>query len=311
MYYAHSPYSKKCIPAQPYEQHISEVLRRAKNAAAEAGKYAASAAAAQDFLKTVELAAQFHDLGKLDIKNQEILSRKNSAKSLPVQHTDAGTAHLLDNVSYPAALAIQAHHIGYPDFITEQEKEQDMFRDTEKCEAVSKTVQEHIDETLPGLLSIHHALLKDSSTITPIEALSGNQQVALRMVLSCLADADHTDSALNESKYFPSETIIPLRPAERLKKLDRYIENIAANKEKKDERWVLRQEMYRLCQNAEIESVKKIVSCDSPVGSGKTTAVMAHLLRQAKKRDLRRIFVVLPVTNIIKQSVATVLSNTY
>lgn len=44
-------------------------------------------------------------------------------------------------------------------------------------------------------------------------------------------------------------------------------------------------------------------ACDSPVGSGKTTAVMAHLLRQAIERNARRVFVVLPYTNIIKQSV--------
>ena len=43
--------------------------------------------------------------------------------------------------------------------------------------------------------------------------------------------------------------------------------------------------------------------CGSPVGSGKTTAVMAHLLEQACKRNARRIFVVLPYTSIIRQSV--------
>jgi len=39
------------------------------------------------------------------------------------------------------------------------------------------------------------------------------------------------------------------------------------------------------------------------VGTGKTTAVMAHLLRVAAERKLRRVFVVLPFTNIIDQSV--------
>ena len=43
--------------------------------------------------------------------------------------------------------------------------------------------------------------------------------------------------------------------------------------------------------------------CDSPVGSGKTTAVMAHLLQQASQRNSHRIFVVLPYTSIIQQSV--------
>lgn len=45
------------------------------------------------------------------------------------------------------------------------------------------------------------------------------------------------------------------------------------------------------------------MACDSPVGSGKTTAVMVHLLHAAVTKNLRRIFVVLPFTNIIDQSV--------
>ncbi|MGI8965902.1 MAG: CRISPR-associated helicase/endonuclease Cas3, partial [Limisphaerales bacterium] len=57
------------------------------------------------------------------------------------------------------------------------------------------------------------------------------------------------------------------------------------------------------CREREVQDDERIVACDSPVGTGKTTAVMAHLLRVAAKRRLRRVFVVLPFTNIIDQSV--------
>jgi CRISPR-associated endonuclease/helicase Cas3 len=59
--------------------------------------------------------------------------------------------------------------------------------------------------------------------------------------------------------------------------------------------------MYDACRAAKIES--SLRACDAPVGSGKTTAVMAYLLQVAQQRGLRHIFVVLPYTNIIKQSV--------
>ena len=59
--------------------------------------------------------------------------------------------------------------------------------------------------------------------------------------------------------------------------------------------------MYNSCKKK--HTIDNIVSCDSPVGSGKTTAIMAHLLNQAHERGLRRIFVILPFTNIIEQSV--------
>ncbi len=68
-------------------------------------------------------------------------------------------------------------------------------------------------------------------------------------------------------------------------------------------RYDLRQDVYRACRGRPVQQGENTLSCDSPVGTGKTTAVMAHLLRVAAERGLRRIFVVLPFTNIIDQSV--------
>ena len=88
-----------------------------------------------------------------------------------------------------------------------------------------------------------------------------------------------------------------LRAEERLKQLDTYVKSL----ETSDPRSQLRSQMYEKCRNS--VQTSQFVSCDSPVGSGKTTAVMAHLLKQASSRRLRRIFVVLPFTTIITQSV--------
>ena len=48
-----------------------------------------------------------------------------------------------------------------------------------------------------------------------------------------------------------------------------------------------------------------MVSCDGPVGLGKTTAVTAYLMRVAAETtpQLRRLFIVAPYTNIITQTV--------
>ena len=117
------------------------------------------------------------------------------------------------------------------------------------------------------------------------------------MMLSCLADADHSDTAAAFHQE-PPEIPVSLLPKKRLQALDRYVEKLS----KSGERGQLRKEMYMCCRNAEVNDGFAI--CDSPVGSGKTTAVMAHLLRQAVMRGARRIFVVLPYTSIIQQSVA-------
>jgi CRISPR-associated endonuclease/helicase Cas3 len=55
----------------------------------------------------------------------------------------------------------------------------------------------------------------------------------------------------------------------------------------------------------ETPQFRGIYSCSMPVGTGKTTSVMAHLLTAADRFKLRKIFVVLPFTNIIDQSVTT------
>jgi CRISPR-associated endonuclease/helicase Cas3 len=84
--------------------------------------------------------------------------------------------------------------------------------------------------------------------------------------------------------------------------LDRYVRDLSVER-KDDPRNGDRRVVYERCASVAPDS--GIVSCDAAVGSGKTTAVMAHLLRVAERRkpQLRHIFVVLPYTNIIQQSV--------
>lgn len=285
-YYAHSP--KDGIPPQPYLDHVRNVHDLANNHLRNLEMYACSDR--QQLLRTVDLASLYHDLGKLNAENQEVLSKETKNRSLPVNHVDAGSAHLLTGGAIYAASVVHAHHRGFPDFPAECNREKLIFRDEEIASAV--------DKELPKLLQIHTSLL--GTTSIPDEGtINGCQSVFLRLALSCIVDADHTDTAANYQSEPLLEKSVELRAAERLAQLDAYI----SQKPKGDDpkRIALRQAMYHACRNAEIS--ENISSCDSPVGSGKTTAVMAHLLSQAQKRGLRRIFVVLPFTNIITQSV--------
>ena len=277
---------------QTYEEHVLNVRALANKYALEAGKYCADDSAL--LTQSVENAAECHDMGKLDKKNQDVLSGKISAKSLPINHVDAGAAYRLNVQPYSAlaAAAIQAHHIGFPDFTAEMNKEYLAFRDIE--------IAAEIDEKLPEYTQMHEKLVGKISTANSNEDIKGDLSIFLRMLLSCVADADHTDTARHYGKYPESENNVPLKPTERLEKLNKYIADLQKNGSN-TERNRLRSEMYYSCRDFENNS--GIGSCDCPVGSGKTTAVMAHLLSQAQKRGLRRIFVVLPFTNIIQQSV--------
>lgn len=273
---------------QRYDAHVNGVLDRAVEYARQAQHYAAQSG--ELLCETVRRSALMHDLGKLDEENQRVLRGEQRMPHLPVNHVDAGAAALVRRGDMYAALAVYSHHRGLPDMEAEFGREDLLFRD-ENVHLRNKT-----DDELDELLKRHKAVMpqcKDS----PIAPYKGDQGVFFRLMLSCLADADHTDTAAAYGQAPLRETLPELRAKERLAALDDYVSKLGGT----DKRSMLRREMYTACRDADTRT--SFASCDSPVGSGKTTAVMAHLLRQASRRGARRIFVVLPYTSIITQSV--------
>lgn len=283
---AHS--ARKNYPPQTYEAHVRGVCERAGKYAAEAERYSVKA---NGILSTiVRGSALLHDLGKLEERNQSVLCEQSRRRRhLPVDHTDAGSAALQKMGSGCAAMLVYSHHQGLPDLSTEfAARGCSIFRNG------NAAVRAETDAVLPALLRQHEALFPRKPN-KEVQAYDGDSAVFLRMALSCLADADHGDTA---AAFGQIEKAMPeLRPQERLAALDHYVSKFGET----DERSSLRRELYQSCRSAEAHSGFSV--CGSPVGSGKTTAVMAHLLEQACKRNARRIFVVLPYTSIIRQSV--------
>lgn len=283
---AHS--ARKNYPPQTYEAHVRGVCERAGKYAAEAECYSVKA---NGILSTiVRDSALLHDLGKLEERNQSVLREQSRRRRhLPVDHTDAGSAALQKMGSGCAAMLVYSHHQGLPDLSTEfAARGCSIFRNG------NAAVRAETDAALPALLRQHEALFPRKPN-KEVQAYDGDPAVFLRMALSCLADADHGDTA---AAFGQTEKAMPeLRPQERLAALDHYVSKFGET----DERSSLRRELYQSCRSVEAHSGFSV--CGSPVGSGKTTAVMAHLLEQACKRNARRIFVVLPYTSIIRQSV--------
>ena len=283
---AHS--ARKNYPPQTYEAHVRGVCERAGKYAAEAECYSVKANGILSAI--VRDSALLHDLGKLEERNQSVLCEQSRRRRhLPVDHTDAGSAALQKMGSGCAAMLVYSHHQGLPDLSTEfAARGCSIFRNG------NAEVRAETDAALPALLRQHEALFPRKPN-KEVQAYDGDPAVFLRMALSCLADADHGDTA---AAFGQTEKAMPeLRPQERLAALDHYVSKFGET----DERSSLRRELYLSCRSAEAHSGFSV--CGSPVGSGKTTAVMAHLLEQACKRNARRIFVVLPYTSIIRQSV--------
>lgn len=290
-YLAHS--ARNDQPAQFYQEHIKNVQRDACCNAENAAQYAVHHG--ETLKVSVALAAPVHDMGKLDEKNQEALHQESKCGRLPLHHQDAGVAFLKttqENFLYPQ-LAVSAHHSGLPDICLEASRRENCFRDQDK------ETRDKVNAEIDTLAALHQQLVAgESATFCANNVREGNGMF-FRMMLSCLVDADHTDTARHYGK-FPQKQVgsVPnLKTEERLKQLDQYVNNLGDT----DERNRLRAKMYKACRNSAAEAY--IQACDSPVGTGKTLALMARALQLAISNESRHIFVVLPFTNIIRQSV--------
>jgi CRISPR-associated endonuclease/helicase Cas3 len=290
---AHS--ARNGTPAQTYASHVGNVARYASQFAAKAAAFSSRWGA--PLLAAVSQAAPYHDLGKLDEIFQAAL-RTNAAKT-GINHVDAGTAYLITLKLFEAALATYSHHRGLPSLPEEKAKAKFVLRDPATIESTQEKLWQRTDRLLADYLCQHDQIIPRVEPSKNVHFIG----LVRRLALSSLVDADFSDTAQNylNERELSGE---PLRAAERLEQLDRYVAKLGAittQNETEALRAQLRADTYDTCRHADI--AESLVACDSPVGTGKTTAIMAHLLKTAHQRGLRRIFVILPFTNIIDQSV--------
>ena len=285
---AHSKGENPSVPAQTYKKHILGVLARVEENIKCISPYYEGDF--KFFEQTVRTAALFHDLGKLDDANQKVLS-ENSSRGLPVNHVDAGTANLVEKDLVESAFLIYSHHRGLNSIPEEIAKEELFLRDPNLFSYTEQYLTDYISKHT--ILGFEQISKKENSS-------SDWTGLTRRIALSCLVDADFSDTANNYGKECPIVYPKP-RWKERLEALDQYVDDLSNDCSLTNERHNLLQRIYKCCRDADTQQL--IYACDSPVGTGKTTAVMAHLLRVALDNDLRHIIVVLPYTNIIKQSV--------
>ncbi len=124
--------------------------------------------------------------------------------------------------------------------------------------------------------------------------------LALRLALSCLVDADHSDTAFFDSGALPPRANEP-RWSERLAALRRYVEGFGSGETEAERvRNQQRSAFFESCLNSPIDD--PLVACEAPVGLGKTTSVTAYLLRRARDENLRRLIIIAPYTNILTQT---------
>jgi CRISPR-associated endonuclease/helicase Cas3 len=284
-------------PARPqgYAEHVRNVSKGARERARAMLAY--SSQGHPGLLEAIEVAAVFHDLGKLGKKNQQALA-KGRGERLPTDHIDAGVAHTWSRRNEMAAWLIRAHHSpGLPSRAAELAAIPGWLPlRGRRCRSKEPHFHDALirltDRNLPNYLERHRAV----SGEFPVAKANGTHGLAMRLALSCLVDADHEDSAHHDTLRSP-----PDPPAaqwgHRIAALDQHVATLSGRDPARD---ADRQQLYDTCRSVDL--TEPIVSCQAAVGLGKTFAVARYLLAQARKHRLRRIFIVAPFTNIISQT---------
>ena len=120
-----------------------------------------------------------------------------------------------------------------------------------------------------------------------------------RLLLSCLVDADYTESAIEDGELIPEP---PKCDAENwLKRLHAYRAELARNSTADEKLNALRNELFETCGKAG-DNAPGIYTLTAPTGTGKTLALLHFALRQCCKNGQERIIIVLPFITLTEQN---------
>lgn len=277
------------VPVQTFASHIKGVHKLSGNYA-RAGLHFADPHLAS-LASEIEIAALLHDCGKLSSDNQQILSGKVTSRHL-IKHEDAGALWAAEIGCKLAQQWVYSHHKGLQSRTEELSKRFSL----PKCSPYRFPEMMGISEQN---LADFKAAYSEEGIDVPLsethELPDRGSGFAHRFGLSCLVDADHTDSAYWTGA--PRKQATPCRWEERLKNLQAYVSALGTS----GGRDALRQALFSECLSA--VTADALIACNAPVGSGKTLATAAYGLKTAINLGLRHIFVIAPYTNIIAQTV--------
>ena len=127
-----------------------------------------------------------------------------------------------------------------------------------------------------------------------------SMDVAIRMIFSCLVDADYLDT----QAHFSPDKVKSRGRSTTVDDLRRLLETDQAAMQRHKDVGInsFRNEIYRHCLEAAFLP-PGLFSLTVPTGGGKTRAGMAFALNHATTNDMKRVIVALPYTSIIEQTV--------
>ena len=301
-YYAHSKTGSDSFPSdwQTLEDHLHETATRNRQFADGFGS------AAWGFAAGI-----LHDLGKAAPEFQDYLIKAAANDSekekfhCSVNHSEAGAAWAEENlgpfIGRTLAYLVAGHHAGLPDY--EGDGNASLRHRLDKGRKNLDAIRDRIE---PFVQNIDSKFLLDNLKFKFTEE---NYHLWVRMLFSCLIDADRLDTeAFVSPERVATRPVFP--PLTELKtRFDGFIKGFVKTEidgasETAQTLNRARNEVLNRCVSAGRSGECGIFTLTVPTGGGKTLSGMAFALSHAVHHGKRRIIYVIPYTSIIEQTAA-------
>ncbi|MBF6598902.1 MAG: CRISPR-associated endonuclease Cas3'' [Dehalococcoidia bacterium] len=257
------------------------------------GELAAEFAVVLGAAELARAAGIYHDLGKFHPDFQAYLDacdREPGRRHPRVDHKGAGATYAAP-LSPLLPLLIQAHHGGL-------KSNADL-----RTWLAKPDMKRRIDEAL-ALARVALPQLQDAPVAIPLPkniTTAPDAEMFVRMVFSCLVDADFLDTEAHFNSSRAAERETAFDAAVMLEKLRAHRASLNARNPGPLSR--LRETIAERCEVAG-ERPPAIYRMTVPTGGGKTLAGMAFALRHAAVHGKRRVVVAIPYTSITEQTAA-------
>lgn len=259
------------------------------------------------------LAGLWHDLGKYHAQFQEalwILQNDKNARVDKPPHAAAGAFWARECLAAagrePHArileFLIACHHTGLQDWA-------DLRRRLDDADSRETKVWRELRPQLPEQMQKDgtEAFLQQNLPAGLPDFKDGfGFSFWLRMLFSCLIDADRLDAeASSQGERPPYPPLVPelkSRFDQSMQKMDARTTQRLANAELQADVVKARRDVLADCRRAGAERDRGFFTLTVPTGGGKTLSSMAFALEHAEKHGMERVIYVIPYTSIIEQN---------
>jgi len=268
------------------------------------GKLAAQMASDFRSEEWAMVAGLWHDLGKYRKAFQSYIAKESGYDPEAhieqgqgrVDHSTAGAIHAVENnkaTGQLLAYLIAGHHAGLPDWETPEAGGSALSIRLNKGKKSG-----YLDEALQA--KIPQDVLQPNAKLGNPVGGSDGLHLWLRMLFSCLVDADFLDTEQFMNPEKSEERKIEYSLDHLKERFDVYM----AEKSKSSAHThvnKLRASILQDCRTSASES-PGVFTLTVPTGGGKTLSGMAFALEHAIKHEKKRIIVAIPYTSIIEQT---------